>query len=76
MDVDVFQSLKVKYCSIMIQQIMKAIDAHKPIPKVSISDAMKLLIICWEDVTKETIQMFCKNLHFSRKSNPGLDSSR
>ena len=40
----------------MIQEIIRSIDVHKPIPKVSILDTMKMLIICWKNITKETIE--------------------
>ena len=43
MDPGVNRSLKEKYCSRLIQMIIKAIDFLKDIPKVSILDAMKLL---------------------------------
>ena len=56
MDQGVIRSLKAKYRSRMIQQIIKAVDANKSIPKVNVLDAMKMLIICWEDVTEETVK--------------------
>ena len=40
----------------MTQQIIKAIDANKSIPKVNVLDAMKMLTVCWEDVTEETVK--------------------
>ena len=40
----------------MTQQIIKVIDASKPIPKVNVLDAMKMLTVCSEDVTKETMK--------------------
>ena len=40
----------------MIQQIIKAIDANKSIPKVNILGAMKMLTIFWEDVIEETVK--------------------
>ena len=42
----VIQSLKAKYRSLTIQQIIKAIDANKSIPKANILDAMKTLTAC------------------------------
>ena len=53
MDQGDIRSLKAKYRSRMIQQIIKAIDAKKSIPKVNVLDAMKMLTICWENVTEE-----------------------
>ena len=29
-------------------------DANKSVPKVNISNATKMLTVCWEDVTEET----------------------
>ena len=52
MDQGVIRSLKAKYRSRMTQQIIKAIDANKSIPKVNVLDAMKMLTVCWEDVTE------------------------
>ena len=40
----------------MIQQITKAIDGNKSIPKVNALDAMKILTVCWEDVTEERVK--------------------
>ena len=40
----------------MTQQIIKAIDANKSIQKVNVLDAMKMHIVCWEDVTEETVK--------------------
>ena len=48
--------LKVNYHFQTIQQIIKAIDANKSIPKVNILDATKMRTLCWEDVTEETIK--------------------
>ena len=55
MDQGVIRSLKAKYPSRMTQQIIKAIDANKSIPKVNVLDSMKMLTVCWEDVTEETV---------------------
>ena len=57
MDQGVIRSLKAKYHSRMIQKIIKAIDENKSIPKVNILDAMKMLTVCWEDVTEETVKV-------------------
>ena len=40
----------------MTQQIIKTIDANKSIPKVNVLDAMKMLTVCWEDVTEEIVK--------------------
>ena len=64
-DQGVIRSLKAKYRSRMIKQIIKAIDANKSIPEVNVSDAMKMLTICWEDVTEETVKKFFTKSHIS-----------
>ena len=56
MDQDIIRSLKSKYHSRMTHEIVRSIEVHKPIPKVSILDIMKMLTICWQNITKETIQ--------------------
>lgn len=63
----VIQSLKVKYRLRMIEQIIKVIDVYKLIPKVTILDAMKMLIICWEGVIEETIKNCFGKTHISSK---------
>ena len=65
MDQGVIRSLKAKYRSRMIQQIIKAIDAKKSIPKVNVLDAMKMLTICWENVTEETVKKCFAKSHIS-----------
>ena len=60
MNLGIIWSLMAKCRSRMIQQIVKASYAHKPISKVSILDAMKVLAISWEDVTGETVQKCSK----------------
>ena len=54
MDQGVIRSLKAKYRSRMTQQIIKAVDANKSIPEVNVLDVLKMLTVCWEDVTEET----------------------
>ena len=56
MDQGVIRSLKARYRSRITQQIIKAIDANKSIPKVNVLDALKMLAVCWEDVTEETVK--------------------
>ena len=56
MDQDIIRSLKSKYHSRMTHEIIRSIEVHKPIPKVSILDIMKMLTICQQNITKETIQ--------------------
>ena len=51
----------------MIQQIIKAIDANKSIPKVNILGAMKMLTIFWEDVIEETVKKCFSKFRISPK---------
>ena len=68
MDQGVVRSLKAKYHSQIIQQIIKAIDANKSTPKVNILDAMKIISVCWEDVElKEQLKSVSLNLVFHLK---------
>ena len=46
MDQNIIRSLDVECRWRMIQKIIKIIDYHKPVPKASILDAMKMLTIC------------------------------
>ena len=69
MDQGVVRSLKAKYHSQIIQQIIKAIDANKSTRKVNILDAMKIIGVCWEDVElKEQLKSVLLNLVFHLKS--------
>ena len=47
------------------QQIIEIIDANKSIPKVNVFDAMRMLTICWEDVTKEKMKKCFTKSHIS-----------
>ena len=49
----------------MTQQIIKTIDANKPIPKVNVLDAMKMLTVCSEGVTEETVKKCFAKSHIS-----------
>ena len=49
----------------MIQQIFKAIDVNKSIPKVNVLDAMKMFTVCWEGVTEETVKKCFAKSHIS-----------
>ena len=70
MDQKVIRSLKAKYRSHMIQQIIKAIDANKSIPKVIIIDPMKMLTVRWQDVTEETVKNCFPKYRNSPKAKP------
>ena len=55
-DQGVIRSLKAKYHSRMIQQIIKPIDANKVYSKSEYIRCHVMLTICWEDVTEETVK--------------------
>ena len=40
----------------MIEQTIKSIELNNSFPKMSISDAMKMLTVCWEDLIEETVK--------------------
>ena len=73
MDQGVIRSLKAKYHSQMIQIVIKAIDAQKQIPKISVLDAMKLLVLFWEDVTEEIVQNCFAKAGISTNDQDDLD---
>ena len=53
MDQGVIRSLKAKYRSRITHRIFEAIDANKSIPNVNVLDAMKMVTVCWENVTEK-----------------------
>ena len=40
----------------MIEQIIISIELNNSFPKVNISDAMKMLTVCWEELIEETVK--------------------
>ena len=56
MDQGVIRSLKAKCRSRLIKLIIKVVDSNEDTPKINVLDAMKLLTLSWEDVTKNTVQ--------------------
>ena len=56
MDQGVIRSLKAKYRSRITHRIIEAIDANKSIPNVNVLDAMKMVTVCWENVTEKTVR--------------------
>ena len=55
MDQGVIWSLKSKYRTHIIQKVLAAIDQRKQLPVISILEAMKVLVLCWNEVGKEAI---------------------
>lgn len=70
----VIRSLKAKYHSRMIQQIIKEIDANKSIPKAKILDTMKILTVCWEEVTEETVKKCFGKCRISTKDQANVQN--
>ena len=48
--------VKAKYRSRITHRIIEAIDANKSIPNVNVLDAMKMVTVCWENVTEKTVR--------------------
>ena len=65
MDQGVIWSLKSKYRTNVIQKILAAIDQGKQLPAISILVAMKMLVLSWNEVTKETITNCFRKSGFS-----------
>ena len=55
MDQGVIRSLKVHYRKKVVCLCIKAVESNKPLPKISILQAMKHLVSSWNAVSKETI---------------------
>ena len=56
MDQGVIRSLKAKYKSAVVKLYINRIESGQELPKISILDAMKLLVQAWNRVTKDTVQ--------------------
>ena len=55
MDQGVIWSLKSKYRTHIIQNVLAAIDQGKQLPVISILEVMKVLALYWSEVSKEAI---------------------
>ena len=55
MDQGVIRSLKVHYRKKVVCLCIKAVESNKPLPKISILQAMKHLVSSWNAVSKETV---------------------
>ena len=56
MDQGVIRATKAYYRAITVQNFMEAIDAKKPLPDLSILDAMNILVAAWARVSEQTVQ--------------------
>ena len=55
MDQGVIRSLKAHYETMSIKKLIEAIEKKKPLPEISILDAMQMLDLAWEKVTTKTV---------------------
>ena len=44
--------------------MIDAIENDKPLPTISITEAMKMLIFAWDDVSTTIVQNYLKNCFF------------
>ena len=49
-------SLKARSRTKVVQKMIEAIDGNKPLPSISVLDAMKMLVLSWDEVTDKTVQ--------------------
>ena len=68
MDQGVIHSLKAKYRVRLIQMMIYAIDKEKLSPKFSILEAMKVLVLAWNDVSNVIIQNCFTKAGFSEEA--------
>ena len=50
----------------VVQKIIEAIDSNKPLPDVSLLDAMKMLVLAWDEVTDTIVQNCFRKAGFSK----------
>ena len=61
MDQDVIRSLKVHYRGKAVRRLCRAFDKMKTLPKISILQAMKILVSSWEAASAQIIVNYFKN---------------
>ena len=66
MDQGVIRSLKVHYRKKVVRLCIKAVESNKPLPKISILQAIKHLVSSWNAVSKETIVNCFKKSNISQ----------
>ena len=64
MDQGVIPSLKARYRTKVVQKVIEAIDGDKSLPNISVLDAMKMLVLSWDEVTDKTVQNCFKKAGF------------
>ena len=55
MDQGVIKCLKAHYRKRLVKLILRSLDSNKPLPKVSLSKALQLLVSAWNEVSQTTI---------------------
>ena len=68
MDQGVIQSLKAHYRRIIFRLCIKFLDESKPLPTITILQAMKNLMLPWKAVSEETIVNCFKKVNISHAS--------
>ena len=68
MDQGVIRSTKAYYRRMVVQKYIDAINRKKSIPKLTVLDAMDLLVTAWDRVSTETIKNCCKKAGISRET--------
>ena len=69
MDQGVVRSLKAHYRKKVVRLCIKAVESNKPLPKISILQAMKHLVSSWNAVSKETIVNCFKKSNISQSNH-------
>ena len=65
MDKGVIRSLKARCRNKLVQKMIEAINSKKLLPTISLLDAMKMLVLAWDEVTDKTVQNCFKKAGFS-----------
>ena len=68
MDQGVIQSLKAHYRKKAVRLCIKAVETNKPLPKITILQALKHLLSSWNAVSKETIVNCFKKSNISQSN--------
>ena len=68
MDQGVMRSLKAHYRKKVVRLCIKTVESKKPLPKISILQAMKHLVSSWNAVSKETIVNYFKKSNISQSN--------
>ena len=72
MDQGVMRGLKAHYRKKAIRLCIKAVESNKPLPKISILQAMKHLVSSWNAVSKETIVNCFKKSNISQSNQQAV----